>query len=274
MEKLIFFTLVCFLGGIIIGMPLYASAQESSTIPNWVKNTAKYWANGDLGDSQFIQAIQYLVTQKIIILPNTSISTSSTSQISSSNVQTMDSNPLNKLLPTSSELGSLWKIQGISSPTIFSDIAPSKPILNIKGEIIDANQGQPTYIIEQQFQKASTPLTVTEFKIDAASFGPWGGLSYSDMGSTRVLYSKIITDYQNNHGGYKSTVFIPTPTNQDTTCSLYSSGSTQTVPQQTTTYDMFCIKNSALFMIYVQGSDIGMLDDLKSITNQILKKIN
>ncbi len=42
------------------------SAMADTTIPQWIKNTAKFWVNGDVGDADFIKAIQYLVQQGII----------------------------------------------------------------------------------------------------------------------------------------------------------------------------------------------------------------
>jgi len=35
-------------------------------IPSWIKNNAKWWAEGKIGDSDFVQGIQYLITKGII----------------------------------------------------------------------------------------------------------------------------------------------------------------------------------------------------------------
>lgn len=42
------------------------SAIADTVIPQWIKNTAKYWVNGDVGDADFLNAIQYLVQKGII----------------------------------------------------------------------------------------------------------------------------------------------------------------------------------------------------------------
>ena len=39
-------------------------------IPNWVKNNAKWWSQDQIGDSEFVKAIQYLVIKKIIQVPH------------------------------------------------------------------------------------------------------------------------------------------------------------------------------------------------------------
>jgi hypothetical protein len=39
-------------------------------IPPWIKNNAKWWAEGTIGDSDFVQGIQYLIKQGIMKIPN------------------------------------------------------------------------------------------------------------------------------------------------------------------------------------------------------------
>jgi len=57
------------------------TSQESKTIsiPAWIKLTAGWWAHGHVGDSDFVQGIQYLVQQNIIKNAQTSQYTSSQS---------------------------------------------------------------------------------------------------------------------------------------------------------------------------------------------------
>jgi len=38
------------------------------TVPNWVKNTAGWWAEDKIPDSAFLQGIQFLIKEKIIIV--------------------------------------------------------------------------------------------------------------------------------------------------------------------------------------------------------------
>ena len=81
MKKILLLALSCIVGGIIIGLSFNASAQESSSIPSWIKNNARFWATDQIGDSDFISGLQYLATNKIIHLtqPLTTNNTSSTS---------------------------------------------------------------------------------------------------------------------------------------------------------------------------------------------------
>ena len=42
------------------------SIRGEFTIPNWVKNTAGWWADGQIDDSAFLQAIEFLIKEEII----------------------------------------------------------------------------------------------------------------------------------------------------------------------------------------------------------------
>jgi len=48
-------------------------------IPAWIKSNAKWWSEGQINDSDFVQGIQYLIKQEIIKIPK-SISDSSSSE--------------------------------------------------------------------------------------------------------------------------------------------------------------------------------------------------
>lgn len=45
------------------------SAPDEIVIPEWVRNTAKWWAQGAILDSDFVTGIQYMIKQKIINIP-------------------------------------------------------------------------------------------------------------------------------------------------------------------------------------------------------------
>ena len=45
-----------------------SSAQEGGQIPNWVKNVAGWWGNGDISENEFLAAIEYMINNNIIAL--------------------------------------------------------------------------------------------------------------------------------------------------------------------------------------------------------------
>ena len=55
---------------VIENEPSIDLAQSDLNIPNWVKNTALWWAEGSLTDQDFVNALQYLITNGIITIPN------------------------------------------------------------------------------------------------------------------------------------------------------------------------------------------------------------
>ena len=74
MKKLFIFIIgTCIAIGFLIGVSVNASAQEL-TIPKWIKNTALWWGQGQISDSEFIKALQYLIEQGILVVnqPSTS----------------------------------------------------------------------------------------------------------------------------------------------------------------------------------------------------------
>ena len=42
------------------------TAETMSSVPAWIKNNAGWWADGIIGDKEFVQSIQFLINQKII----------------------------------------------------------------------------------------------------------------------------------------------------------------------------------------------------------------
>ena len=62
-------------------MTLESSYGDQIQIPFWIKNNAKWWAHGEIGDSDFAKGIEYLIQQDVIKIPNTESGTSTQTQI-------------------------------------------------------------------------------------------------------------------------------------------------------------------------------------------------
>lgn len=58
-----------------------AIKTSSISIPKWVKNTAKMWSHGDLQDSEFTNAIQWLISNGVMHIPHGVSGASSTQTI-------------------------------------------------------------------------------------------------------------------------------------------------------------------------------------------------
>jgi len=56
------------------------ASEPVTDIPEWIKNNAGWWADGQIDDSSFLQGIQFLIKEGIIVIPPTETSESSDSQ--------------------------------------------------------------------------------------------------------------------------------------------------------------------------------------------------
>lgn len=52
------------------------SATTEAKVPSWIKNNAKWWAQKQIGDSDFLSGIQFMIKEKIILVSGKSTGTS------------------------------------------------------------------------------------------------------------------------------------------------------------------------------------------------------
>ena len=57
--------------------------SAKSVIPSWIKNNAKWWSEGKIGDADFVLGIKYLIEQNIMKIPTTKQVSSNSQQIPS-----------------------------------------------------------------------------------------------------------------------------------------------------------------------------------------------
>jgi len=74
MMRLLLSVLVVSLVGLVI------PSAFAENVPEWVKNTAGWWATDQIDDSSFLQGIQYLIKEGIMVIPSTETSESTGSQ--------------------------------------------------------------------------------------------------------------------------------------------------------------------------------------------------
>ena len=61
---------------VLSGIALFPNAFAEN-VPEWIKNNAGWWATDQIDDSSFLQGIQYLINEGIMIIPTTETSESS-----------------------------------------------------------------------------------------------------------------------------------------------------------------------------------------------------
>ena len=52
----------------MIGLSLTVYASDSN-IPEWIKNTAKWWSEGSISDTDYVQSLEYMINNGIIDVP-------------------------------------------------------------------------------------------------------------------------------------------------------------------------------------------------------------
>ncbi len=67
-KLLVLVVLAIITAGLVFSMS--ALGQESYNIPQWIKNNAKWWSEGQISDSEFIKGIQYLIDNNILQVNN------------------------------------------------------------------------------------------------------------------------------------------------------------------------------------------------------------
>jgi len=50
----------------IIDVPKHNSAQSITVIPDWIKNNARWWSEGNIDDEAFVDGIEFLVKIGIV----------------------------------------------------------------------------------------------------------------------------------------------------------------------------------------------------------------
>lgn len=68
LNKPIVFLLVGFLLG-SIPLLTVTFAEEESLIPSWIKSTAQFWIDGGVSDTEFLSALQFLIKEGVLVVP-------------------------------------------------------------------------------------------------------------------------------------------------------------------------------------------------------------
>ena len=77
------FTLVMLFTIFAVSLFSAKSFSEEIQIPSWIKNNAKWWSEGQIGDNDFVKGIQYLIQAGIMKVPQTQSGYGSSQQIPS-----------------------------------------------------------------------------------------------------------------------------------------------------------------------------------------------
>jgi len=176
------------LGIVLFSVTAYA---QSSAIPDWVKNNAKWWSEGQIGESDYISSLQYLINQGIIKIPITEVTATKVSLSDSERAQSIvvfiegEIFGIGETYYTFSEFGHLSSsIRTSSVGTI--DVPSDTPLFYLMG--LPSKDKVTLYRLVDEFVNPSRPpadynVTVDILTGDGTIIQTW------DYGSC------IITDY-------------------------------------------------------------------------------
>ncbi len=96
-TKILVISILCvtLIGTLVLSSSAYG---QTTPIPNWLKNNAKWWYDGTISDEQYILGLQYMISQGMIQIPT--VLTSSNTHITTAfvklttNVRTNSSHPI------------------------------------------------------------------------------------------------------------------------------------------------------------------------------------
>jgi len=74
---------------LVIFLFSFSAFAQNSAIPDWVKNNAKWWSEGQIGESDYISSLQYLINQGIIKIPITEVTATKVSLSDSERAQSI-----------------------------------------------------------------------------------------------------------------------------------------------------------------------------------------
>ncbi len=60
--------------------PQPEQSESKATIPDWIRNNAKWWSEGQIEDSDFVSGIQFMIKENIMVIPDLPEQTSETTQ--------------------------------------------------------------------------------------------------------------------------------------------------------------------------------------------------
>lgn len=66
---------------VILMMGIFAPSVYAQSIPSWIKNNAGWWADGIISENEFVQGIQFLIKEGILVVPQTGESAQTSDKI-------------------------------------------------------------------------------------------------------------------------------------------------------------------------------------------------
>ncbi len=198
--------------------------NSTSYLPPFLKNTAKWWHDGSVGDSDFTKGIQYMIQNGIITIPQTQESSTSSQHMPSWIKNNAGWWADGKIGDDQFVMGiqymvssGIITIQQNPGPTPLFQINPTKVAINVgmssyatvSGKIADYQRGDPITITITSPDHATSQLTIY-----ATATGQFTTPLEFDKNSAQGTYSVSIT-YNNESLGTALVTIGSTPNSEN-----------------------------------------------------------
>lgn len=177
------------------------TVSADGTIPTWVKSIAGWWSEGKVSDNDFIQAMQFLISQKIInVSMNNTNSTlfNEISQLQQQNtlLQSELDSANSQIVNLQTQLNALNKTSTIVNPSPINNTTPTSPDLNTEKGL--AESWYEDKITDTQY------IATMQTLIDQHKVMPYTEAEYNSYqsegegGSSRSPYNAAVDQYNPN----------------------------------------------------------------------------
>ena len=198
---------------IISTVPLVSSEviRGESTIPDWVKNTAGWWASEQIDDSAFLQGIQYLIKEGIIVVEiPTEIDSEDTEEVPGWVKNTVGWWAEDKIHDTTFVAGIQYLI-GKGIMVVEQEVEVEEPVeevVEIKNFYMEVNGGSCSYCVNWAYVWDEYMFQIETYDEQHGKYIDGVEISakiISKGGELRHDFGEVTTD----DGVYKNSIIIP-----------------------------------------------------------------
>jgi len=145
------------------------SAAEEGLIPSWIKLTAGFWVNDQISDSEFISALQFLVKEGILVIPEKDTASQSSSIVTTptSSTPTPTPSPITEKYQLNLESLKIEQDRISLLITILDQAGKQIPITGeLRIQILDFGDSElfnrKLYVVADSFEEFTNDITGKE----------------------------------------------------------------------------------------------------------------
>ncbi len=159
----------------VLGFSITASAANTS-VPDWVKNNAKWWSEGSITETDYIKSLEFLITQGLIQIPIpiTEVTAAQTALSDGERAQSFVVHFSDGLIQKPLTIDTFVKFEATSSQNLESELY-SFPIYKFNDpaefllESMPSTDKQDVYRGIDRWMTKSAPVTPFDVDIDVLS---------------------------------------------------------------------------------------------------------